>query len=175
MQKGSKNIMGRQRGAIEHRVFVGLVSRMSDPRTSFLSRGRLNRTLRSLRTDAGHASVNLASGHAAPDREGLSVGEGDRIVHACHFAQSGQNRHHHAPPPLSLSVFRVGEGIYRYLPPSVLPSSKHPPPTPNGFTSHWPRTKRYRDTPTPLKFSLFDIFEHSEQKLQSNTMEQEMN
>ena len=121
MQKGSKNIMGRQRGAIEHRVFVGLVSRMSDPRTSFLSRGRLNRTLRSLRTDAGHASVNLASGHAAPDREGLSVGEGDRIVHACHFAQSGQNRHHHALP-LSLSVFRVREGIYRYLPLSLPPS-----------------------------------------------------
>ena len=82
--------MEHQLCAIEHRVFVGLVSRIRVLPSS--------RAVASIEhtTDAGHASVNLASGHAAPHREGPSVGEVDRIVHACHFAQSGQNRHHHA-------------------------------------------------------------------------------
>ena len=125
---------------------------LSDPRTSFLSRGRLNRTLR---TQAGHASVNLDGGHAAPDS--LSVRRGGS--HCARMPLRTKRSKSPSSCAAPLSVCLSPSPLPRRRGDLPLPplSSKHPPPTPNGFTSHWPRTKRYRVTRAPCSAKGFVI------------------
>ena len=74
---------------------------LSDPRTSFLSRGRLNRTLR---TQAGHASVNLDGGHAAPDSLSVRRGGSHCARMPLRTKRSKSPSSCAASPPLSFSL-----------------------------------------------------------------------
>ena len=89
---------------------------LSDPRTSFLSRGRLNRTLR---TQAGHTSVNLDGGHAAPDSLSVRRG-GSHCARMPLRTKRSKSPSSCAAPPLSVCLPRRRGDLP--LPPSLSPS-----------------------------------------------------
>ena len=170
MQKGSKNIMGRQRGAIEHRVFVGLVSRI---RVLPSSRAAVAVAVASIE-HYGHRTCIGKSGRwpRRSERVCLSV----RGIALCTHATS-----HKAVkiaiimrcPSLSLSLSVAP------LSSSALERGFTATSLPQSFPLQSIRHQRRMDSraigpaqsdigiygpPAPLKVSLFNRFEHSEQK-----------
>ena len=155
MQKGSKNIMGRQRGAIEHRVFVGLVSRI---RVLPSSRAAVAVAVASIE-HYGHRTCIGKSGRwpRRSERVCLSV----RGIALCTHATS------HKAVKIAIIMLCLPPSLPRWrgdlpLPPSVqsfpLQSIRHqrrmdsraigPAQSDIGIYGH----------PPPLKVSLFNIF-----------------